>query len=57
MDLASIEDIQELFFATGMIKKKFAGGRLVDGSFADYVAAKLGPFALVNRDSKKAGCR
>src|SRR6185437_4088143 len=43
INLASIEDIQELFFATGMAKKKFAGTRLVDGSFADYVAAKLGP--------------
>jgi hypothetical protein len=29
----------------------------VDGSFADYVAAKLDPFALINSDSKKAGCR
>lgn len=56
-NLASIEDIQELFFAAGMIKKKFAGSRLVDGSVADYVASKLGPFSVINRDSKKAGCR
>lgn len=57
VNLASIEDIQELFFGTGMVKKKFSGTRLVDGSFADYVATNLGPFALVNSDSKKAGCR
>jgi NitT/TauT family transport system substrate-binding protein len=54
---ASIEDIQEFFFDTGMIKQKFASSRLVDSSLADYAADKLGPLSLLNRDSKKAGCR
>jgi NitT/TauT family transport system substrate-binding protein len=31
--------------------------RLADTSYADYAAAKLGPFVLENKDSKLAGCR
>ncbi len=43
-------------------RNKFGGtdlpaDRLVDTSYADYAAAKLGPFALENQDSKLAGCR
>lgn len=41
----------------GRHHSRFLGARLVDGSFADDVAAKLGPFALVNSDSQKAVCR
>jgi hypothetical protein len=44
------------------IKNKFASAqsraeRLVNGSYVEAAAQKLGPFVLENKDSKLPGCR
>ncbi len=57
INVASTADIQDVFFKAGMVKQRFPTGRLVDGSFADYVAKQLGPFVLAQKDSKASGCR
>ncbi len=36
---------------------RFPAERLVDPSYAEYAAQKLGPFVPENQDSKFAGCR
>ena len=54
--MASLMDIQDLFFRDGLIKQKFAADQLVDMSWIRQADASLGPFAPP-ADSTKAGCR
>lgn len=57
MDPASVSDIQDWFFKEGFIKQKFPIEKLVDTSYAEEAAQKLGPFVLENRASQAKGCR
>lgn len=57
MNPASVSDIQDWFFKEGFIKQKFPIAQLVDTSYADEAAQKLGPFELENKDSQAKGCR
>ncbi len=57
VSIASIEDIQDVFFKEGLVKQKFPTNRLVDTSFADEVTKQLGPFVAINKDDKQDGCR
>ncbi len=57
MDPATALDIQDWFFKEGMIAKKFPAERLVDTSYADYVAKTLGPFEVVNKTDTLPSCR
>jgi NitT/TauT family transport system substrate-binding protein len=57
VNIASMLDMQAWF-----VRHKYAGTpvgaeRLVDASYADYAAQKLGPFVLENKASTLAGCR
>jgi len=56
-NLASVLDVQDWYFNDGLIKQKFAPEQLVDKSYAESAAQKLGPFELINKDSKLGGCR
>lgn len=56
-NLASILDVQDWFFKEGFIKQKFPAEKLVDVSYADEAARKLGPFTIENSDSQAKGCR
>ena len=40
-----------------MSSKQFPAERVLDLSFVDAAAKKLGPFELQNKDSKLPGCR
>ncbi len=57
LSAASLEDIQDVFFKEHLIEQKFPVKRIVDESFAADVAKELGPFEVVNKDSKDMGCR
>jgi NitT/TauT family transport system substrate-binding protein len=57
MDPETALDIQDWFFKQGMITKKFPAERLVDTSYADYVAKTLGPFELINKSDPLPSCR
>jgi NitT/TauT family transport system substrate-binding protein len=57
MDLASVADIQDWFFKEGFIKQKFPLEKLVDISYADEAAQKLGAFEVANKNSQAKGCR
>jgi len=57
VNVASMLDMQAWF-----VRHKYAGAqvpaeKLVDASYADYAAQKLGPFVLENKASTLAGCR
>ncbi len=54
---ASLLDIQDWYFKEGLIKKKFTAQELVDTSYADEAAKKLGAFHVINKDDKLGGCR
>jgi NitT/TauT family transport system substrate-binding protein len=56
-NLASLTDIQAFFRREGVIDKTAPGERLVDPRYAAAAAKEFGPFAVVNKDSKLAGCR
>ena len=56
-NMASVLDVQDWYFNDGLIKQKFAPAQLVDASYAEEAAKKLGAFELVNKDSKLGGCR
>lgn len=56
-NVTSILDIQEWFFKEGMATDRFPAERLIDTRFADSAAQKLGPFEVINKASKLAGCR
>jgi NitT/TauT family transport system substrate-binding protein len=55
--IASLLDMQHWFFTTGKIDKELPAERLVDTSYADTAAQELGPFEVINQDSRLAGCR
>src|SRR5579862_2631622 len=57
MDPASVLDIQDWFFKAGFIKQKFPIEQLVDGSYAEAAAQKLGSFVIENKASTAKGCR
>jgi len=57
MDAGTVLDIQDWFFKHGMITKKFPASRLIDTSYADYVAKKLGPFEVINKSDTLPSCR
>jgi NitT/TauT family transport system substrate-binding protein len=57
MDAGTVLDIQDWFFKEGMITKKFPASRLIDTSYADYVAKTLGPFKLINQSDPLPSCR
>lgn len=57
MDPGTALDIQDWFFKQGMINQKFPAERLVDTSYADYVAKTLGPFELANKSDSTPSCR
>lgn len=53
----NILDVQDWFAAQGSIQQKFPAERLVDTTYADHAAAKLGTFELANKASTLKGCR
>jgi NitT/TauT family transport system substrate-binding protein len=57
INVASVLDIQDVFFKEGLTKQKFPASRLVDGSIAEEVAKQLGPFEITNKNDKSEGCR
>jgi NitT/TauT family transport system substrate-binding protein len=57
INTASMLDMQDWFVKNGFSRAKFPAERLVDASYADFAAEKLGPFVPANKDSKLDGCR
>jgi NitT/TauT family transport system substrate-binding protein len=56
-NLASVVDIQAFFRREGVIDKTAPAERLVDPRYAAMAAKELGPFKVINPESKLAGCR
>jgi len=57
LNVASLLDIQAWFLKNKMITAQFPTERLVDMSYIQNAAQKLGPFTVENKDSKHPGCR
>jgi NitT/TauT family transport system substrate-binding protein len=57
VSLAALADEQDLFFREGKLAKKSPESKLLDPSYAEEAAAKLGPFTPTNRASSLKGCR
>ena len=57
LNVASLLDIQAWFLKNKMITAQFPTERLVDMSYIQNAAKKLGPFTVENKDSKHPGCR
>jgi NitT/TauT family transport system substrate-binding protein len=57
INMASMLDMQAWYRANKFGDAQFPAERLVDTSYAEYAAAKLGPFVLENKASKLTGCR
>jgi NitT/TauT family transport system substrate-binding protein len=57
VNVASMLDIQDWYLKQKLTNVRLAPDRLVDTSYLEDVARKLGPFALENPDSKLPGCR
>jgi NitT/TauT family transport system substrate-binding protein len=57
INTTSMLDINKWYVENKMSTKEFPAERLVDSSFVDAAAKKLGPFQLQNKDSKLPGCR
>ena len=57
INIASMMDMQAWYGANKMSTANFPAERVVDSSFADYAAKKLGPFELENKASTLPGCR
>jgi hypothetical protein len=57
INVASALDMQSWYRKNKFITADFPAERLVDQSYVDYAAGKLGPFVLENKDSKLPGCR
>jgi NitT/TauT family transport system substrate-binding protein len=57
INTTSMLDINKWYVTNKMSAKEFSAERLVDSSFVDNAAKKLGPFQLQNKDSKLPGCR
>jgi len=56
-NMASLLDVQDWYYNDGMIKQKFTAEQLVDQSYAEDAAKKLGPFEVINKGDKLGGCR
>jgi NitT/TauT family transport system substrate-binding protein len=57
INVASMLDMQAWYRQNKFGGAQLPAERLADTSYADYAAAKLGPFVVENPDSKLAGCR
>jgi NitT/TauT family transport system substrate-binding protein len=57
MNLVSLVDQQEWFHRNGMLDKTAPTEKLADTSYAEIAAKELGPFEVINKDSKLDGCR
>ena len=57
INLASILDMQAWYKRNKFGGTELPAERLVDSSYAEYAAEKLGPFELENKASPLAGCR
>jgi hypothetical protein len=57
INTASMLDINKWYVENKMSSKQFPAERVLDLSFVDAAAKKLGPFELQNKDSKLPGCR
>jgi NitT/TauT family transport system substrate-binding protein len=57
INVASMLDMQAWYRKNKFGDAQLPAERLADTSYADYAAAKLGPFVVENPDSKLAGCR
>jgi len=57
INAASMLDMQDWFVKNGYAHTRFPAARLVDASYAEYAALKLGPFVPAHPDSKLEGCR
>jgi NitT/TauT family transport system substrate-binding protein len=57
INIASMMDMQDWYIDNKMATAKFPPARVVDTAYADYAAAKLGPFVLENEASTLPGCR
>jgi len=56
-NLASLVDIQAFFKHEGIIARTAPPERLVDPRYAAAAAQELGPFEVINKESKLEGCR
>ena len=56
-NVASLMSIQAFFKSQGILDKEVPAAQLVDTSFAAAAAKELGPFQVINKDSKLRGCR
>ena len=57
INAASVMDMQAWYKKNKFSNTEFPVERLVDTSYTDYAAQKLGPFVVENKDSKLKGCR
>ena len=57
INVESMLDMQAWYRQNKFGSAQLPAERLADTSYADYAAAKLGPFVVENHDSKLAGCR
>jgi NitT/TauT family transport system substrate-binding protein len=57
INISSMMDMQAWYSANKMSTANFPAERVVDSSYADYAAKKLGPFELENKASTLPGCR
>jgi len=57
INIASMLDMQAWYTANKMSTANFPAERVVDSTYADYAAKKLGPFVLENKASTLPGCR
>jgi len=57
INVDSMVDMQAWFKRNKFANTQFPAERLADTSYAQYAAARLGPFVLENKNSKLAGCR
>lgn len=56
-DLPSLVAVQSFFKREGIIDNEAPSERLIDASFAATAAKELGPFDVINKNSKLHGCR
>lgn len=57
INMASMLDIQDWYVKNRLAGKAFPAERLVNTSYIEQAAQKLGPFVIENQDSKLPGCR
>lgn len=55
--LVNILDVQDWFHAQGSIQQKLPAERLVNTTYVDHAAGKLGAFEVTNKASQLKGCR